>query len=57
MALDKCQSFVQNVVSAQYLENKMIEFNQILYAMILTRFGFELLHIIFRKFVTGMALD
>ena len=32
MVLDRCQNFFQNVVSAQYLESKSIEFDQILYA-------------------------
>ena len=30
MALDLCQNFIQNFVSTQYLENKMIEFHQFL---------------------------
>ena len=38
MALDLCLNFVDNFVPAQYLENKWIEFYQILvYALILTR--------------------
>ena len=33
MALDRCQIFV----SAQYLENKLTEFHQVIYAFILAR--------------------
>ena len=44
-------SFYHNFVSAQYLENKLIEFHQILYAFILTRFALGLFHIIFHTFV------
>ena len=41
-------SFHHNYVSAQYLENKLIEFRQILYnVFILTRSTLGLLHIIF----------
>ena len=46
MALDLRQNFV----SAQYLENQLIEFHQILYAFILTRSSLRLLHVIFRTF-------
>ena len=45
-------SLSQNFVSAQYLENKLTEFHQILYyAFILTRSTLGLLHVIFRTFV------
>ena len=48
MALDLGQNFV----SAQYLENKLTEFQQIyIYAFILTRSSLGLLHIIFPTFV------
>ena len=46
-----CQSFCHNFVSAQYLENKLIEFHKILYAFILTRSTLGLLRIIFRSIV------
>ena len=42
----------QNLVSAQYLENKLTEFHQILlYAFILTRSSLGMLPVIFHKFV------
>ena len=41
----------QNFVSAQYLENKLTEFHQILYAFILTRSSLGLLPVIFHSFV------
>ena len=49
MALDLCQNFV----SAQYLENKLTDFHQILYiyAFILIRYRLGSLHMIFRTFV------
>ena len=51
MALDKCQIFV----SAQYFENKWIEFTKFLYALILTRSRLGLLPVIFRKFVKELG--
>ena len=48
MALDLSQNFV----SAQYLENKLVEFSpNFIYAFILIRSTLGLLHIIFRTFV------
>ena len=47
IALDSWQSFF----SAQYLENKLTKFHQILYAFILTRSILGLLHAIFPTFV------
>ena len=51
MALDLSQNFDlrQNFVSAQYLQNTLTEFHQILF--ILTRSKLELLYIIFGTFV------
>ena len=47
MALDLCQNFV----SAQYLENNLIEFYQMFfYGFILTRPTVGLVHLIFRIF-------
>ena len=51
MALDLCQNFV----SAQYLENKLTELHQIfIYAFILTRSIYGLLHIIFHRLVSEL---
>ena len=40
----------RNFVSAQYLENYLTYFHQILYAFILTRSSLGLLHVIFPNF-------
>ena len=53
MALD----WSQNLVSAQYLENKWTEFHQILTRSIFARSRFGLLAVIFCLFVTVTALD
>ena len=53
MALGYCQNFV----SAQYLLNQSMKFDQMLhnYALTITRSGLGLLPINFRKFTTVMA--
>ena len=45
----------RNFVSAQYLETKLTEFHQILYAFILTRSTLGSLHIIFRTFAPELS--
>ena len=50
MALGYCQNFV----SAQYLGNKLIEFDQFAYALMLTRARLGLLHVNFHKFTTQL---
>ena len=56
MALDLCQ----NLVSAQYLENKLTDFHQIIYiyVFILIRSMLGLLHMVFSNICTSvMTLD
>ena len=58
MALDLCQ----NLVSAQYLENKLTDFHQIIYiyiyVFILIRSRLGLLHMVFSNICTSvMTLD
>ena len=56
MALDLCQ----NLVSAQYLENKLTDFHQIIYiyVFILIRSRLVLLHMVFSNICTSvMTLD
>ena len=56
MALDLCQ----NLVSAQYLENKLTDFYQIIYIyiFILIRSRLGLLHMVFSNICTSvMTLD
>ena len=53
MALDFCQNFVQIFLSAQYLENYVTEFDQIVCALVLTRSMLVLLPVILANALEG----